>query len=166
MVANTAAGPAASPSAPAGEPPVLRRQLASVQADIPLLCEDIERWGEPLGVPPATLQALSLMLDELITNTIIHGFQGDPGHAIDVVLTRHADEVEVVLRDTAPAFDPRSIAPPDTTADVAQRDIGGLGIHLVRRLSDSFSYRRDGDANEVTLRKALNGPPRARESAS
>ena len=145
----------ASPEAP----PVFQRRIGSIQAEIPVLCDDIGLWGAALGIAPRTLQAVGLMLDELITNTITHGFHGAPGYTIDVLLRRQPDAVEVVLRDTAPAFDPRTVAPPDTAADVANRPIGGLGIHLVRRLADGFAYRRDGDTNEVTLRKALAAPP-------
>ncbi len=148
----------AASSAANAPPPVFQRRIASTQAEIPPLCDEIEQWGEPIGIPAVTLQAICLMLDELITNIITHGLRGEPGHSIDVVLRSHPGAVEVLLRDTAPAFDPRTVAPPDTAADVASRAIGGLGIHLVRRLSDSFGYRRDGDANEVSLRKTFPTP--------
>ncbi|MHC5028857.1 MAG: ATP-binding protein, partial [Planctomycetota bacterium] len=50
-------------------------------------------------------------------------------------------------------------AEPDTTLDIDRRDVGGLGIHLIRNVMDSLSYRRRDGCNILLLEKSLPPPP-------
>jgi serine/threonine-protein kinase RsbW/sigma-B regulation protein RsbU (phosphoserine phosphatase) len=63
----------------------------------------------------------------------------------------------VTVADDGIPFDPLTVAPPDTTLPLADRDVGGLGIHLVRHLVDDIIYRRIGARNETTLVKNVAG---------
>ena len=60
------------------------------------------------------------------------------------------------FRDDGVEFDPLSRADPDLDAPTEERGIGGLGIHLVKTLTDEASWRRDGDANILTVRKRVS----------
>jgi serine/threonine-protein kinase RsbW len=64
--------------------------------------------------------------------------------------------LRVVVVDDGPAFDPLSIAAPDTGAGIDDRDPGGLGLHLVRRLASGLSYARADGCNRMSL--VLAGP--------
>ncbi len=57
--------------------------------------------------------------------------------------------------DDGKAFDPRDAKAPDTTAALMDRQLGGLGIHLVRNLMDHIEYRREGGRNHLTLTRNL-----------
>ena len=59
------------------------------------------------------------------------------------------------LSDDGIAFDPLSLPPPDVSLDIEDRLIGGLGVHLIRTMMDSVSYRREGDWNRLLVTKAL-----------
>ena len=63
------------------------------------------------------------------------------------------EEVEILIRDNGIAFDPSEVENPDLETPIEDRKIGGLGIHLVKSLSDYFAYRRDGDFNEIKIIK-------------
>jgi serine/threonine-protein kinase RsbW len=54
------------------------------------------------------------------------------------------------MEDDGPAFDPFSAAEPDTEADVETRDVGGLGVHFVRRMAREAAYERRDGLNRVT----------------
>jgi hypothetical protein len=54
------------------------------------------------------------------------------------------------------AFDPFSLATPDTNLPLEERSIGGLGVHFTRTLMSAYGYRREGDRNRVELRKSLD----------
>ncbi|PXX40204.1 ATP-binding protein [Undibacterium pigrum] len=127
-------------------------------AEIESLTEALRGWSERHGIPARTVNSIILMLDELLTNVVMHGY-GDYGDhdsgEIEVTVLPITNGVEVIIRDSAPAFDPFSIAEPDTTLDIDERDIGGLGVHFVRKMADSFAYRRDGDFNEVHFSKSF-----------
>jgi len=48
-------------------------------------------------------------------------------------------------------FDPFSVSEPDTTLDVAERQIGGIGVFLIKKLMDEVTYQRDNNKNILTL---------------
>jgi serine/threonine-protein kinase RsbW len=92
-------------------------------------------------------------VDECATNIIEHGYRGRPG-PIEIEIERRDETITVVLRDQAPAFDPTGVPPPDLTLPLEQRDPGGLGIYLTRRMVDEMRYGVSpaGD-NELVLSK-------------
>ncbi len=98
----------------------------------------------------------NLCLEELITNTIQYGLGNAPDHSIRIRISRGANFLEIVLRDDAPRFDPFStVGSPDIDASLDDRDIGGLGVHLVRTLMDEVQASYDGTGNLITLKKTL-----------
>lgn len=129
--------------------------IPALITEIEALTEALRGWAERRGVPARTINSIILMLDELLTNVVMHGYGEDDSGEIEVTVQTVANSIEVIIRDSAHAFDPFSIAEPDTTLDVEERDIGGLGVHFVRKMADSFAYRRDGDCNEVRFCKSF-----------
>ena len=93
-----------------------------------------------------------LSVEEAITNTIVHGYHGSPGE-IAVTCTASHGIVEVRIEDSAPPFDPLSLPDPDISANLDDRMIGGLGIHLIRRLMDDILYRYEDGKNILVLVK-------------
>ena len=64
-------------------------------------------------------------------------------------------EVRFTIVDAGAPFDPTAVLSADTTLDAQNRPIGGLGIHLTRKLMDSVSYCRKDDKNVLTLTKSI-----------
>lgn len=133
--------------------------LRSDTHEIRRLADAIEYLADSLQLPQPMLFKLNLALDELITNTIAYGYAERKDGEIDIEMRRHVDRVEVKLIDSAAAFDPFSVAAPDTAASLEERQIGGLGIHFVRTLIDEVNYRRDDDRNVITLTLLLPPEP-------
>lgn len=103
----------------------------------------------------------NLCLEELITNTILHGLKGAPDHWIHVRLSLSDAWLEIALKDDAPQFDPFAGAPvPDLDLDVADRPIGGLGVHMVKTLMDEARAYHDGSGNLIVLLKTLQPLPK------
>ena len=99
-----------------------------------------------------------LAVDELATNSTVHGYKGQAG-TIEIGMRRRGADLEIVLRDRAAAFDPTTVPPPDLTLPLELRPIGGVGLHLVRHMVDELRYRpRPQGGNEITLiKKAVFG---------
>jgi anti-sigma regulatory factor (Ser/Thr protein kinase) len=72
---------------------------------------------------------------------------------VDVHL--HDQVLEVAIVDDAAAFNPLEARPPDTASGLDERPIGGLGIHVVRKLMDEMAYERREGRNRLTLRKRI-----------
>jgi anti-sigma regulatory factor (Ser/Thr protein kinase) len=109
--------------------------------------------------PPdaATISAVLLIFDELLTNVIKYAHPGEePGHRqIDVHLDVQKGEVGIKIEDDGVPFDPSAARETASTADVPleERAIGGWGLSLVRKLSDSMHYVREGERNYLTVHK-------------
>lgn len=91
------------------------------------------------GVDADAYADLRLAAEEVFVNIVSHGYRTWPG-PIEVRVGRTPDRITVVITDQAPRFDPASIAAPDLEADWADRDVGGLGWHLVRRVMDEVGW--------------------------
>lgn len=96
---------------------------------------------------------LLLALDEILSNAIRHAFPDGGTHPITVRF--HLDEtaIEVTIEYGGVPFDPVDAPPPDRDRPLAERRVGGLGLHFTRALMDEVRYRRIDDVNRVTLTK-------------
>lgn len=96
-----------------------------------------------------------LVIEEIATNIIKYSYdEGAPG-LIQVRCRADAGVLHVVLRDHGRPFDPRDPPPPDLSEDLEDRDVGGLGIFLVREMCDDIAYHHDPHSgwNELTVIK-------------
>ena len=125
-----------------------RREIARVNAAF-------AEFADAHALPASVRRSLHVVLDELLSNTIAYGFAGREGGEVTVEAVLRTDRVCITLTDDGKPFDPLGMAAPDTALPVEQRRIGGLGIHLVRRMMDEVSYQRQADRNVVVLAKRL-----------
>jgi phosphoserine phosphatase RsbU/P len=104
-------------------------------------------------VPAALRSDMHLVLEELLVNTVEHGYpDGRPGR-IRILLQPQPDAVAIELIDDGIAFNPLQSVMPDLTGDLADREqIGGLGIHLARSMTSEMRYTRNACGNHLLLR--------------
>ena len=135
--------------APADECLVLARLegLAEAIAFVEAFCAD-------RGVAASDGLRLSLVVEELFTNTVVHGHGGGSDAPVRLVLRADSSHLELSYEDSAPPFDPVAHAarsPVDPAAAVADRPIGHLGLALVVDMAERISYVRLDDRNLVVL---------------
>ena len=98
---------------------------------------------------------LVLAVDEALTNVMVHGYRNATG-MIEIEVAREQDALVVCLRDQAPGFDPTGVPAPDINAPLSRRIPGGLGVYMMRRLTDELHYRTTAEGkNELTLVKRV-----------
>ncbi len=116
---------------------------------------EIAAFGKADGWPSELEFQIKLVFEEVVINVVNYGFEKhDEGSEVDIEISSDADAVRMVIRDNGRAFDPLTEAPdPDTESEVPDRPVGGLGIHLVRKMMDSVEYRREGDWNCLSVSK-------------
>ena len=131
-----------------------RLDVAPDIAEIPRLNDWIEACCEESGVATDLIFKLTLALEEAVTNVMQHAFTGSlPPHRIEIALAIDAERVIADVIDNGHPFDPSEAAEPDRAAPLEERDVGGLGIHLIRRMMDTVEYRRVADENRLRLQK-------------
>ena len=127
--------------------------IAADLREIERLNRLVRQFGELHDVPSRTLYAVNLALDELVTNVILYGYEDASEKEVVVKLMTADQELVASVADEAKPFDPLQVAAPDLSAPLEQRQLGGLGIHLVRSLMDRVTYEREKDKNVLTIRK-------------
>jgi anti-sigma regulatory factor (Ser/Thr protein kinase) len=128
--------------------------LAPDIVEISRLLDWVETCCGEAGVASDAAFKLALVLEEAVANVIHHAFaEMPPPHRIAVELAIDPDRVSALVTDNGRAFDP-SIAPEaDTDLPLEQRDPGGLGIRLIRRMMDRVDYRRVAGENRLRMEK-------------
>jgi sigma-B regulation protein RsbU (phosphoserine phosphatase) len=103
---------------------------------------------------PASLRDdIRLVLEELLVNTVEHGYPAGNSGRIRILLQLQSDLVVVELTDDGLPFDPLQTAIPNLPGDLADREsIGGLGVHLVRTMISEMRYTHDAQGNHLFLR--------------
>ena len=122
--------------------------------ELPATAALVEAFCEAHGIDAADALRLTLIVEEMFSNIVLHGYRGEDGW-VRLGLLLDGDDVLVVCEDRAPPYDPRSSLermPADLGEPVETRGVGGLGHWLVGRLVVDASYVRQSDANVLSLR--------------
>lgn len=93
---------------------------------------------------------LELAVEEWAVNLCAHAYSGRDGE-IEVAVRRGNGQLLIEIIDEGTPFDPTASAEPDVALPLDQREPGGLGLLLLRRMTDGLLYSRDRGRNIVTL---------------
>jgi serine/threonine-protein kinase RsbW len=114
----------------------------------------VEAFCVRIGVGRDNALRLTLIVEELFTNTVTHGHGGDCDAPIRIVLAPREGGVELLYEDAAPAHDPLPglrAPPPALAAPVEGRPVGGLGMHLVGQLASDARYAYEDARNRLWI---------------
>jgi serine/threonine-protein kinase RsbW len=125
----------------------LGNDIASVAA----VLDALETFAEENGLAPQKIMRLNLVLDELITNTVSYGFPKGGGGTIHLSVELVDGTVNVELKDNGVAFNPVEAPALERSGGIEEREIGGLGLKLVRNYAKRLDYRRVGAFNHLHL---------------
>jgi anti-sigma regulatory factor (Ser/Thr protein kinase) len=115
-------------------------------------------FAHQCGLPDDERSRLLIILDELFTNAVTHGYgPHSAGGTIAVALGWKRGRLRISFVDDGPPFDPLAFREPDLE-DATERGIGGLGIHIVRSLVNQARYRREDDRNHLHLIRRIGVP--------
>lgn len=116
---------------------------------IPTLSE----WLEGLEIPADIMMPINLALEEAVSNVMLYAYPGTTGQLF--VECTKGDRLVFTITDAGIPFDPTKQQEADITLSAEERQIGGLGIHLVRQIMDEVRYERIDEKNVLTLIKEL-----------
>ena len=111
---------------------------------------------EQLGAGLKQQMAIDVAMDELFTNIASYAYPASAGSVTVRFDFDPSDRSAVItLIDSGIPFNPLEKPDPDITLPAEKREIGGLGIFLVKKTMDEVTYRREGDRNVLTIRKRI-----------
>jgi serine/threonine-protein kinase RsbW len=133
-------------------------KLRNDMAELDKLHRFIEKLGRKLRLSKKYIVETNLALEEVVSNIIAYAYRDRKDHFIKISAIPQ-DNGPLVLRveDSGRPFNPLKAAEPDLTyGDLENCDIGGLGIHLVRKLMDDVSYNYHECKNVLEMKKSIN----------
>lgn len=122
-------------------------------AEIKRLADAVQAFAMANRLPDEKADDLRLVVEETVTNIIQYGFEDDKEHQILVSFSYTEGLVSIEIEDEAKPFNPLKIPAPNLELDFDQRDVGGMGFHLVRSLMDNVEYRFQNGKNILTMKK-------------
>jgi anti-sigma regulatory factor (Ser/Thr protein kinase) len=131
-------------------------ELKNDFCELDLLCRNLEQFGKSHGLSKKYKLDLNLVLEELLTNIISHGYTDEGEHFIQITISQENGVLVVCVVDDGIPFNPVTAKEPDITSPLDEREIGGLGIHLIKQLVDDIAYERVGNRNILILKKMIS----------
>lgn len=125
-------------------------------SELERLTEVLEDYFRNNNISGKINNTISLALDEIITNIISYGYSDDQRHMIKLDFLVDPDFLTVIVEDDAQPFNPLEQPEPDISAPLEEKQVGGLGIYLIRSLLDILNYERINNKNVFTMKKKLN----------
>lgn len=133
----------------------MQRSFSARMPMLPSALAWVEQCGAQQGLNAEVLLRLALIVEELFTNTVLHGHGGDHDALVSIALQVEAGQPTLHYGDRAPPFDPlRYLAEsaPDLDAPPEHRPIGRMGLPMVAQMAEQFDYAYIDGCNCIRLR--------------
>ena len=134
----------------------LRLNVPSTVEAIRPATEQAETWLAGQQVSFEAMYLASLTIEELVTNCIKYGYSDAHEHIVEIVFSVVDGVLTIDVTDDGHPFNPLDAPGPDLSIAPEKRPIGGLGLHLLRELSDEQRYERRDGTNRLTLTKRMS----------
>ncbi len=129
---------------------VIKNTLEEVQRAI----DGFEEFAEVHSIPKNLMLKVNIVLDELLSNIVKYSFPDEEEHVIDITLELFTTgKLTLCLTDEGVPFNPFNAPEPDLLMPLEDREIGGLGILIVKRLMDEYNYKRQANVNVTSMIK-------------
>ena|SRR6185436_9389553 len=112
----------------------------------------IDEFGDATRLRREDRHKLTLIVEELFTNTVTHGHRGDSNEPVQISLEETSAGVQLTYEDSAPPYDPfTGSRRSDIESTINERRVGGLGVFLTISLTNGANYRLVEGRNRISL---------------
>ena len=115
----------------------------------------IEAIGNELGLSMELRMDLNLVIEEMVSNVIFYAYPKDVEGEIELEAEYDGNELCFVLSDSGKEFDPTQKEDANPDINPTEREIGGMGIYIVKNIMNEVSYQRLEGKNLLTIRKNI-----------
>lgn len=128
--------------------------VAAAIENQPVVTAFLEEALEEMGCSPRSQMQLAIALDELFSNIAYYAYPGETGE-VTVRIEAEGDAAVLTFIDAGIPYNPLSKEDPDITLSAQERQIGGLGIYMVKKSMDAMAYAYRDGKNILTIKKKL-----------
>jgi ammonium transporter len=130
---------------------VLQMSAKNDLSEIATINATFEEFAKEHNLPAKIRRRMAIAFDDLLNNVISYAFRDEDEHEVEIRAELTGNRLTVTISDDGIPFNPLGIKTPDTSLSLEEREIGGLGIHLVRNMVDDISYQRRIDKNVLSV---------------
>ena len=123
--------------------------------EVPQLAAFVDEICEAAGMDMATTMQMNLAIEEAVVNVMTYAYPAGTKGEVRIKAQTHDNYVEFVISDDGKPFDPTEVKDVDTSLSAEERNIGGLGVFLVKYYMDKVKYKYVDGQNVLQLRKDL-----------
>ena len=120
-------------------------------SEISRVCDEVEKFCKDHNISDEKYHDIILILDEVVTNVINYAYPDGGEHTFTLDLQEREGRLFINLSDNGIPFDPLGKNDPDVESSLEERQIGGLGIFIVKQLSEVVEYSRIDDKNQLDI---------------
>ncbi len=115
----------------------------------------IEEIGAELQLSAELQMNLNLVMEEMVSNIIFYAYPEGTEASIELLAESDGQELTFVLSDQGREFDPTLTEDLDTSVNPAERELGGMGIFIVKNIMNKVTYQRLEGKNLLTMCKKI-----------
>jgi anti-sigma regulatory factor (Ser/Thr protein kinase) len=124
-------------------------------SELERLDQKLQAFGASIGLSKKYVFQINLAVDELFTNIVKYGFADNNLHYVAITLSHRDGKISIRVEDNGVPFDPAAKQTSELKDPLEHCKIGGLGLHLVKKIMDDIIYERRGEKNVITLIKNI-----------
>ncbi|MDR1982418.1 MAG: ATP-binding protein [Holosporaceae bacterium] len=123
--------------------------------EINKVCDKAKKFCEKNDIPEKKYHDIVLILDEIVTNVINYAYPDGNDHEFNLEIKKSGNYIIIRLVDNGIPFDPLISTDPDVSSSLKERKVGGLGIFIVKQLSEIVEYSRINGKNQLSVTVAI-----------
>jgi serine/threonine-protein kinase RsbW len=124
-------------------------------SELERVAQFIEEISEELHLDMEMQMNLNLVMEEMVSNVIFYAYPKDEDSEIELLAKCDGKKLTFVLSDQGKEFDPTAKEDADPDVNPAERDIGGMGIFIVKNIMNHVTYQRLEGKNLLTMEKII-----------
>jgi len=130
-------------------------EFRSSLSELDKLDRNLEELGKSLGMSKKGIFQINLAIEEVLSNIILYGYTDKAEHWIKITIWDQNRTLNIRIEDDGIPFNPVEAEVPDLECCLEERQIGGLGCHIMKSLMDEIVYKRLGNKNVLTMKKTI-----------
>jgi anti-sigma regulatory factor (Ser/Thr protein kinase) len=124
-------------------------------SEIERLSKAVAAFGKKNNLSSEVIYDVRLTLEEVVSNIINYGFEDNYEHQISIEMNLQGETLTMKIKDDGKPFNPLEVKSTNLEKPFDEREIGGMGIYIVRKLMDNILYKREEGNNVLQLTKYL-----------
>jgi len=124
-------------------------------SEVSRLADKIDEFCSENKITPSSSFEINLVMDEIIANVIMHGYTDDNEHFINIDFVLTDKVLFGKIEDDGIEFNPLKSTKDDRKKSLEEKQIGGLGIHIIKEYVDKVEYNRENNKNKLTFYKTM-----------